>query len=487
MEYKLILSGPLTKQFVENAVKDWVRKHPQGIVRGAAPQPLYGPPAPLQQPKSPNNLRRTPPPSQNRPVYGPPLPTTSSSYKEVALSPQIRIRWVSDMGRQQHHTFQYNDRELLFVQQQGLHSRWVRPGYSWESSSHGLLAVSAVQPATTSLSEWEKLKRAMASGIRQLPGQVAATVQQIIDGLLTWQGMLLIVAVAAIFVLGGEVALILMGAFAVYDLLINVLPLLAEFYHKAVAAQTQADTDAAGKLFAQALLRGGLDVIDILFTAGAVRRLVVLGGGHITARAVWVYLAERVELLTARMRQGAGRLQQLMRQAEEAVERQKTALRGLVSFDEFRASVKDFKDPANQQLAQQAYDLYKAGKWKELESLFNKNSLNGGWPPNRGFINVKNSTLKPGSTFDRYGGWTENGVFRDKGTFVSPVNEPFPNRALPDATKDKPYMKYEVVKPIPVKEGKIIPWFNKPGNGTQYELPETIEDLVKAGYIRPKK
>ncbi|WP_198409040.1 deaminase [Fibrella aestuarina] len=251
-------------------------------------------------------------------VYGPPAPAGL----EQALSSHIRMRRISEMGKGQVHTFIYNERELLIVRQGNLHHQWVQLKHSWETTQ-GLQAVQAVQPKPANLSEWDRLKLAMASGIRQLPGQVVETVQKIIDSLLTWQGMLLIVAVTAIFVLGGEIALILMGAVAVYDLLMNVLPLLVEFYHKAIAAKDQAEIDAAGKLFAQAILRGGLDVIDILFAGGAVRRLTVLGGGRITARAVWVYLEERIGLLVARLQKGAGKLQQVMREAQEAARQKK--------------------------------------------------------------------------------------------------------------------------------------------------------------------
>jgi pyruvate/2-oxoglutarate dehydrogenase complex dihydrolipoamide acyltransferase (E2) component len=113
-----------------------------------------------------------------------------------------------------------------------------------------------------------------------------------------------------------------LGAVAVYDLLMNVLPGLVDFYHKAVAAKTEADVEAAGKVFAELVLRGGLDVIDIFFSAGALRRLVVLGGGRITVRAVWVYLGERIEQLMARLRQGA---EEAAKKAKEAAKKAKEA------------------------------------------------------------------------------------------------------------------------------------------------------------------
>ncbi len=84
-------------------------------------------------------------------------------------------------------------------------------------------------------------------------------------------------AVTALFILGGELALLVMGAVAVYDLLMRVLPLLMQFYHAAIAATTPEETKAAAKLFAQALLNGALDVIAIYFAAGVYIRLPVIG------------------------------------------------------------------------------------------------------------------------------------------------------------------------------------------------------------------
>ncbi|WP_416679669.1 TNT domain-containing protein [Acinetobacter gerneri] len=56
---------------------------------------------------------------------------------------------------------------------------------------------------------------------------------------------------------------------------------------------------------------------------------------------------------------------------------------------------------------------------------------------------------------------------------------PFENRALPSSSLNKPYTQYEVVQPIqPVAESKILPWFGQPGQGIQYKLPKTVEELL---------
>lgn len=53
-------------------------------------------------------------------------------------------------------------------------------------------------------------------------------------------------------------------------------------------------------------------------------------------------------------------------------------------------------------------------------------------------------------------------------------------------SKPKPYRKYRVIKEISgVKEGAAAPWFGQPGNGTQYKLPASIDDLVEDGFLEP--
>ena len=156
---------------------------------------------------------------------------------------------------------------------------------------------------------------------------------------------------------------------------------------------------------------------------------------------------------------------------------------------EFIDSVAEFKGGARPELARQAHDLFIENKWGELETLFNRNGINGGWPPNRGFISVKTTELPENTVFDRYGGYTDSktGKFKDSGGFVAKEEVEFPNRALPESYKDpkvKPKHAYRVIKKITdVKEGEAIPWFGQPGKGTQYELPAGIDELIAGGYI----
>jgi Tuberculosis necrotizing toxin len=160
-------------------------------------------------------------------------------------------------------------------------------------------------------------------------------------------------------------------------------------------------------------------------------------------------------------------------------------VRGITKKD-FLASVKDFINGENKIVADQAWDLWQQQKWNELENLFTINNINGNWPPNRGFIELKTETLRVGYEIDRYGGRIDETTqqFTDKGTFVSPQGTAFESRALPTEVQNKPLRKYKVVKDIPnVNTGSAIPWFNKPGMGIQHELPKGIDKLIEEGYI----
>uniref|UniRef100_UPI00117CE8B9 glycohydrolase toxin TNT-related protein n=1 Tax=Microbulbifer mangrovi TaxID=927787 RepID=UPI00117CE8B9 len=138
-----------------------------------------------------------------------------------------------------------------------------------------------------------------------------------------------------------------------------------------------------------------------------------------------------------------------------------------------------FKDSTQ---ASEGYKLWKNQEWDKLQGLLGPSA----WPPNRGAVNVSKFSLKPGDGIDRYGGWVDDLGFHDKGTFVSPIGESFPSRALPDNTLNKPYNQYVVLKEFEVEASPAIPWFGKPGMGVQYELPANIDDLLEAGVIAPK-
>lgn len=99
------------------------------------------------------------------------------------------------------------------------------------------------------------------------------------------------------------------------------------------------------------------------------------------------------------------------------------------------------------------------------------------YPPNRGFLgNSEKINLQPGAKVDRYG--------FDGGTFVAPVGTPAAMRALPPGTLQKPYSSFEVQKAITVDGGRTAPAFGQVGLGVQYELPSSVNSLLKSGTLK---
>ena len=65
---------------------------------------------------------------------------------------------------------------------------------------------------------------------------------------------------------------------------------------------------------------------------------------------------------------------------------------------------------------------------------------------------------------------------------------PYPMRALPPSSNQKPYTIYKVLKPIDnVAASKIMPWFGEIGLGTQYELPKSVKLYIEAGHLEEVK
>ncbi|HWH01540.1 MAG TPA: glycohydrolase toxin TNT-related protein, partial [Pilimelia sp.] len=99
------------------------------------------------------------------------------------------------------------------------------------------------------------------------------------------------------------------------------------------------------------------------------------------------------------------------------------------------------------------------------------------YPRNDGFQgDPVDDWLYPGTRIDRYGS--------ERGRYTSPVDTPMPMRALPPGTAGRPYHVYEVVKPIPVRTGKIAPAFGQVGGGVQHILPLAVEKLLARHILR---
>lgn len=102
------------------------------------------------------------------------------------------------------------------------------------------------------------------------------------------------------------------------------------------------------------------------------------------------------------------------------------------------------------------------------------------YPPRCGFEgSFEVVTLKPGSLVDRFGS--------NYGSFVAPFGTPLEQRALPPESYSQPYHIYKVLEPVEVLGGKIAPWFNDPGLGTQYKFCESINNVLESGKLEEIK
>ena len=98
------------------------------------------------------------------------------------------------------------------------------------------------------------------------------------------------------------------------------------------------------------------------------------------------------------------------------------------------------------------------------------------YPPNSGFAEAPvTKALQPGEMFDRFG--------LDTGRFASPAGTPAYMRSLPPGATESPYSMFRVLKPLDVQSGTAAPWFGQPGGGVQYQFSQSIQSLIKNGYI----
>ncbi|MDE6767649.1 MAG: TNT domain-containing protein, partial [Eubacterium sp.] len=118
----------------------------------------------------------------------------------------------------------------------------------------------------------------------------------------------------------------------------------------------------------------------------------------------------------------------------------------------------------------------------ESTSWYNEDgSIN--YPPNGGAVpgTEKTISLKPGDTFGRYGN------IGDESKFVTQVGTNPDKLSLPPFTDPSIYQEFVVVKPIPqTLQSEILAWGPSNGGGIQYELPMSIKELIRQGYIIPR-
>ncbi|MFZ4835193.1 glycohydrolase toxin TNT-related protein [Rouxiella sp. Mn2063] len=101
-----------------------------------------------------------------------------------------------------------------------------------------------------------------------------------------------------------------------------------------------------------------------------------------------------------------------------------------------------------------------AGVWSQYDK-YRKDQYNWNWPEKLGFAEEPIKTILPvGTRLDRYG---EPG-----GSFLAPKGTPYGERVLAPGAKAEKYYEHEVLKPLPVMQGKIAPAFGEPGGVFRY-------------------
>jgi hypothetical protein len=98
-----------------------------------------------------------------------------------------------------------------------------------------------------------------------------------------------------------------------------------------------------------------------------------------------------------------------------------------------------------------------------------------GEPPLTLFRGKRLIELEPGMEIDRFGD--------DDGNLLYAAGTPYSERSLVPEWIDRPYHVYRVRQPFQALTGAAIPWFDQPGGGTAYLLPDAVGDLVAHGQL----
>ncbi|MHC5280551.1 glycohydrolase toxin TNT-related protein [Listeria kieliensis] len=140
--------------------------------------------------------------------------------------------------------------------------------------------------------------------------------------------------------------------------------------------------------------------------------------------------------------------------------------------------MKKWDYPPNKNLYSKYEKVYKNPKYYDQET----GKLN--WPANNGFEGTPYERItQVGEIFDRYG--------EPSGEFLAKSGTPFEQRALAPHSETAKYYQYKVEKIFKIVEGKVAPYFDQPGGGTQLYgvTPKgkilTVEELLRKGYLVP--
>lgn len=102
------------------------------------------------------------------------------------------------------------------------------------------------------------------------------------------------------------------------------------------------------------------------------------------------------------------------------------------------------------------------------------------WPPAErfpegGVAPGEALVLEPDTVVDRIGA--------DDGWILAPDGASFAQRSLPPAYRERTFMRYRVVRPLPVWKTVSVPWFGQPGGAVRYRATAPIAELVSLGCL----
>ncbi|MEC2072515.1 T7SS effector LXG polymorphic toxin [Alkalihalophilus marmarensis] len=231
------------------------------------------------------------------------------------------------------------------------------------------------------------------------------------------------------------------------------------------------------ELAQQSMNRFGAAVHNMTPNAGLQPALAGIPHNVINTNGMRNQLGEINQANLIKVEQGAG-VRGLDGKGSSKVNKDVSAVKKQVDDVTLPENMKKWDYTPTEDLFKKYENVYKNPKY------YNQNTGEINWPPNDGFVlgTQKVETLNPGTKLDRYGNPT--------GSFLAPESDSFPSRSLAPHSEKAPYYVYEVIDDLEVTSGKIAPWFDQPGGGTQiikYKpngRPYSIEELIELKVIK---
>ncbi len=294
MEYRVETTGYASDEAIVQAVKAFLNPS-----SGPSPSFRYGYDVPTTQ----SSFNRGFPFRDDKSVSRPGSSFGLSGQQNGSsrpIDPRVRFVAISNWGGAQNHYFIVGNRRMLRVGRWAMHPQWSYLTGSWTKSiSLQPVASITVHPtagkSVAQMTDTEKLTEAMSRALPRIPDHL----KKAVEDLLTPVNIALFVGITVVLMSSGVGEVLGIGLLAFgfvaggLDLCINVLKMVFDFYRKATRATTEHELDQAAELFVQIVLRGGMDILDILDILVGRRAAAKLAGGPAVRqglRSVGMYL-----------------------------------------------------------------------------------------------------------------------------------------------------------------------------------------------------